>query len=135
MEADEHFLVFLLPAVQLASCVEDKYKILADGTLNFFRSCYGCHHRHKQENNSESSRRPKHDRALKNIKLLKTKARRDFCHAKRNGALVNDMQVLAKNFFNLVWQQNKMAKKSRAASLLNQSDKNEASAIIPFGSM
>ena len=45
MEADKHFLVCLLPAVQLASCVEDKYKILADGIFNFFSSPYGCHHR------------------------------------------------------------------------------------------
>ena len=45
MEADKHFLVCLLPAVQLASCVEDKYKILADGIFNFFSSRYGCHRR------------------------------------------------------------------------------------------
>ena len=83
MEADKHFLVYLLPAVQLAGCVEDKYKILADGIFNFFSSQYGCHHRRKEKNNSEPSRRPKHDRALKKIKQLKTKAPRDFHHAKR----------------------------------------------------
>ena len=125
MEADKHFLVYLLPAVQLASCVEDKYKILADGIFNFFSSRYGCHRR-KEKNNSKPSKGPKHDRALKKIKQLKTKAGRDFRHAKKNGALVDDMQTLAKNFFNLVWQQSKMVKKSRAASM-SQSIRQELS--------
>ena len=51
MEADKHFLVCLLPAVRLASCVEDKFKILADGIFNFFSSWYGCHRRCKEKNN------------------------------------------------------------------------------------
>ena len=69
------------------------------------------------------------------IKQLKTKARRDFQCAKKNGALVDDMQALEEKKFNLVRQQSKMAKKSRAESVLNPSDKNEASVIILFGSM
>ena len=80
----------------------------------------------KKKNNSKPSRRPKHDRALKKIKQLKTKAGRNFRHAKKNGALVDDMQTLAKNFFNLVRQQSKMVKKSRAASM-SQSIRQERS--------
>ena len=71
----------------------------------------------KKKNSSESTRRQKHERALKKIEQFKTKARRDFRCAKRNGGLVDDMQALAKNFFNLVRQQSKMAKKSRAESV------------------
>ena len=93
--------------------------------FNFFSSRYGCH-RHKEKNNSEPSRRPKHDRALKKIKQLKNKAGRDFRHAKKNGALVDDMQTLATIFFNLVRQQSKMVKKSRAASM-SQSIRQEQS--------
>ena len=134
MEADKHFLVYLLPAVQLASCVEDKYKILADGIFNFFSSRYGCHRR-KEKNNSKPSRRPKHDRALKKIKQLKTKAGRDFSHAKKNGALVDDMQTLAK--ISLIWCGSRVrwSRNLGQHQCLNPSDKNGASVIILFGSM
>ena len=111
------FLVYLLSTVQLANSVEDKYKVLAEGIFSFFCFYYGCHPRCKKIYN-EPSMRPKHDRALKKVNQLRTKARSHFRQGERNGALVDNTKTLARNFFNLVRQQSKITKKSRAASVL-----------------
>ena len=89
----------------------------------------------KEKNDSELSRRPKHDRTLKKIKQLKTKARRDFRHAKKNGALVDDMQTLVK--ISLIWCGSRVrwSRNLGQHQCLNPSDKNRASVITLFGSM
>ena len=113
MKADTRFLVSLIPAIEQAGSVEVKYRLLlSDSIFSFLNHHYGCHPVH-EHSNSKSSKKPNHDRALKMIKQLKTKARRDLRKAKTSGALVDEINALG---ICLVRQQSKISKKSKAVS-------------------
>ena len=78
MEAHKYLLVYLLPAVQLASSMEDKYKTLAEGIFSFFQINYGCHPWCEKKINDKLSKKQKHNRALKKVKQLKAEAQERF---------------------------------------------------------
>jgi len=64
----------------------------------------------------EDMKPQKHDRALKKVTELKNKARREFRQAKRQGSAKEEIQSLARNFFDLVWQQSALKKRSKQDS-------------------
>ena len=55
----------------------------------------------------------KHDRALKKVTELKKRAKKEFREAKRKGFPQEEIRSIARNFFDLVCQQNKLKKQSK----------------------
>ena len=88
----------MVPAVCQARSVDDKHSVLVNGIYEYFANHYGvkCYKLSKinPKNTAES-----HDRALKKVKELKNKARKELREAKRNGKLQEQTCNLAKNFF------------------------------------
>ena len=58
----------------------------------------------------------KHERALKKVTDLKKRAKKDFREAKKKGFPTEEIQSLARNFFDLVRSQSKLKKQSRQAT-------------------
>ena len=102
--ADSFFLENLVPFVHQATSAEEKNSILADGIYNYFATQYGVRqivHRPSRKQKKDMKRQ-KHDRALKRVTELKNRARREFRQAKRQGSTREEIQSLARSFFDLV---------------------------------
>lgn len=84
-----------------AGLVEEKNSILTNATYAYFASTHGV----RQSSGKKQKKPPqqKHDRALKKVAELKNKARKDF-------------RSLARNFFDLVRQHNKLKRRSVKSS-------------------
>ena len=116
--ADSFFSENLVPSVHQATSAEEKNSILADGIYNYFATQYGVRqiaHRASRKQKKDMKHQ-KHDRALKRVTELKNKARRDFRQAKRQGSAREEIQSLARNFFDLVRQQSALKKRSKQNS-------------------
>ena len=61
----------------------------------------------------------KHDRALKKVTELKKRAKKEFREAKRKGFPQEEIRSIARNFFDLVCQQNKLKKQSKQTAQRN----------------
>ncbi len=106
----------VVPRSLQATSVEEKNALITDGTYKYFADNHGVRKRSGRGSKQKTTTRQKHDRALKKVKDLKSKARKVFRQAKREGRLGEEVQSLAKNFFNLVRQHNKLKKQSRKST-------------------
>ena len=91
-----------------AISVEEKCSILVDGIYSYFANTCGI----RVSLHESIHPREKHERALKKVTELRNKARKEFRQAKRDGRLREDVQTLAKNFFDLVRQHSKLKRRS-----------------------
>ncbi len=105
-----------MPKSLQASSVEENNAVIADGTYKYFADNHGVRKRTSRGSKQKASKHQKHERALKKVKDLKSKARKEFRQAKREGRLREEVQSLAKNFFALVRQHSTLKKQSRKST-------------------
>lgn len=108
VEANSHFKS-LVPAILEATTVDRKNDILTDGIYTYFSRIHGV--RSKTSSRKGPSQQ-KHDRALKKVTELMTKARREFREAKQKGNTRDATVSIARNFLSLVRQQSQLRTKS-----------------------
>ena len=101
-----------------ATSAEEKNSILADGIYNYFATQFGVRqivHRPSRKQKKDMKHQ-KHDRALKRVTELKNRARREFRQAKRQGSTREEIQSLARSFFDPVRKQSALKKRSKRDS-------------------
>ena len=109
LEADTFFADQLVPQCLSASSPDEKNRILIDGIYDYFAQKHGT----KKQNQSKcQKRREKHNRALKTVKRLKNEARREFQKAKKDGVSPENIQQLARKFFDLVREHSRVKRSS-----------------------
>ena len=99
----------LVPQCLSASSPDEKNRILIDGIYDYLAQKYGTK---KQNRLKCQRRREKHDRALKTVKRLKNEARREFQKAKKDGLSPENIQPLARKFFDLVREHSRVKRSS-----------------------
>ena len=110
----------LVPAVLLASSPETKNRVLSEGIYDCFDQKFGTR---QQKPNKHQRRRVRHDKALKKVKELKNMARKDFQKAKKQGLPADSIQPLARQFFQLIREHNRLKKSSSATNNRDQARK------------
>lgn len=109
LQANTFFADQLVPQCLSASSPDEKNRILIDGIYDYFAQKYGT----KQQKQSKcQKRREKHARALKTVKRLKNEARREFQKAKKHGLSPENIQPLARKFFDLVREHSRVKRSS-----------------------
>ena len=116
-KADTYFRENLVPSVVEASSAEVKNDLLTRGIHDYFAEQYGT--REQQQRNVSQQKCKKHDRALKKVTELKKRAKKEFQEAKRKGFPQEEIRPIARNFFDLVRQQNKLKKQSKQTAQRN----------------
>ncbi len=112
-KANVYLKVNVVPRVLQACSVEEKNSILADGIYTYFATAHDVRQTTTRKRKVPSH--GNHDRALK-VSELKKKARKEFRQARREGKVVEEIQSLARNFFNLIRQHSSLKKKSQRLS-------------------
>ena len=105
-EANKFMREQLIPNV-LASSPDTKNRILSEGIYDYFDQRYGTR---QPKPSKHQRRRARQNKALKNLKELKNAARRDFQKAKKEGLPSESIQPLAKKFFQLIREHNRLKK-------------------------
>lgn len=108
-----HFTNNLLPAIVEAQSTVEKNQLLTTGLYNYFAEKYGTR-KQPQVRNRDHHKQKRHDRALKKVTELKKKAKKEFRTAQREGFPQEQIQSLARNFFDLV-RQSRLKRKSQQA--------------------
>ena len=117
-KADTYFRENLVPDVVEAPSAEVKNDLLTRGIYEYFAE--QCGTREQQHKNISQQKHKRHERALKKVTELKKRAKKEFREAKGKGFPQEEIRSIARNFFDLVCQQNKLKKQSNQTAQRNR---------------
>ena len=111
LAADTHFRNNLLPTINDLQTPDEINEILICTIYSYFATTHGT--KAVQKDGEWKNQRVKQDaRPLKKVTELKNKARKEFRDAKRNGLCPVVITNVARNFFKLIREHNKVKKKT-----------------------